>query len=287
MAQPNYFKILQIDPEAEVEVLKAAYRALSRKYHPDGSHPSPDRMKQLNDAYAVLRDPETRGRYYDEYLRWKGDISQAADSIVITPPMRYQESSGETATHPKRSYRRNRFGVMTQIGLLAICLFLLVLSGVLIPRAQGDARQVTVTSNRVEFRLQADAVETIFENNGFEFQTALDPTGRPLVQGADAKKTTTLYISHGNQAITYLSLLLSARGDLSTSDLAQQEHSLIQALDAVFADQNAISSARKWIDTQRAKLDVREQTTIEGWQISMWNDSDRQAVGVMFTPAFP
>ncbi len=32
---PDPYKILQVDPEAEDEVIVAAYRRLARKYHPD------------------------------------------------------------------------------------------------------------------------------------------------------------------------------------------------------------------------------------------------------------
>ena len=35
MSGPDPYKILQVDPEAEDEVIAAAYRRLARKYHPD------------------------------------------------------------------------------------------------------------------------------------------------------------------------------------------------------------------------------------------------------------
>ena len=50
------------DPRAEPEVIKAAYRRLAAKYHPD-INPSPEtmeRMKLLNAAYDVLSDPMKR-----------------------------------------------------------------------------------------------------------------------------------------------------------------------------------------------------------------------------------
>ncbi|MDX2051993.1 MAG: DnaJ domain-containing protein [Polyangiaceae bacterium] len=61
----NAYKILQVDPSAEREVIEAAYRRLASKYHPD-KDPSPDataRMKELNGAYEVLKDPERRAEY--------------------------------------------------------------------------------------------------------------------------------------------------------------------------------------------------------------------------------
>jgi curved DNA-binding protein CbpA len=57
------YRVLQVDPSAESIVIQAAYRALARCFHPDGDRPDPDRMAELNRAYALLRDPEARRRY--------------------------------------------------------------------------------------------------------------------------------------------------------------------------------------------------------------------------------
>jgi DnaJ domain len=59
------YKVLQVDPSAEQEVIEAAYRRLVRKYHPDvNSAPAAEaRMKDLIDAYAVVRDPARRAEF--------------------------------------------------------------------------------------------------------------------------------------------------------------------------------------------------------------------------------
>jgi curved DNA-binding protein CbpA len=59
----DHYKVLQVDPEAEPEVVRAAYRSLAQKYHPDVSGGSHERMAALNGAWTVLRDPETRAAY--------------------------------------------------------------------------------------------------------------------------------------------------------------------------------------------------------------------------------
>ena len=63
----DYFGILQVSPDAEQEVIEAAYRQLARKYHPD-VYSGPDaaqRMRELNEAYEVLGDPRKRAEYRD------------------------------------------------------------------------------------------------------------------------------------------------------------------------------------------------------------------------------
>ena len=61
----DHYAVLQVHPEAEPEVIAAAYRSLAQLYHPD-RNPSPEagpRMVQINLAYEVLRDPERRAAY--------------------------------------------------------------------------------------------------------------------------------------------------------------------------------------------------------------------------------
>ena len=61
--QTQYYQTLQVVPDAEPEVIAAAYRALAKKYHPDRSD-APDamtKMARLNVAYQSLR-PKISGR---------------------------------------------------------------------------------------------------------------------------------------------------------------------------------------------------------------------------------
>ena len=59
------YKILQVDPEAEDEVIVAAYRRLARKYHPDVAPDaaSAARMAAINAAWEVIGDPLRRAAF--------------------------------------------------------------------------------------------------------------------------------------------------------------------------------------------------------------------------------
>ncbi len=59
----DHYAILQVDPRADTEVIQAAYRTLARKYHPDVTGGSDERMTALNNAWTVLRDPAARAEY--------------------------------------------------------------------------------------------------------------------------------------------------------------------------------------------------------------------------------
>jgi curved DNA-binding protein len=61
----DYYQTLGVAREVPADEIRKAFRKLARKYHPDVSK-EPDaeaRMKEVNEAYAVLSDPEKRAAY--------------------------------------------------------------------------------------------------------------------------------------------------------------------------------------------------------------------------------
>ncbi len=69
MAKRNYYEILGVDENADLDTIKKAYRKLVRKYHPDVSK-EPDAVQktaEVNEAYETLKDTQKRTEY-DEML---------------------------------------------------------------------------------------------------------------------------------------------------------------------------------------------------------------------------
>ena len=65
----EYYQILEVEKEALPQRIKEAYRRLAFQYHPDRNRENPsavEMMKEINEAYAVLSDPEKR-RDYDTF----------------------------------------------------------------------------------------------------------------------------------------------------------------------------------------------------------------------------
>jgi DnaJ-class molecular chaperone with C-terminal Zn finger domain len=64
----DYYKTLQVDPEAEPEVIEGAYRRLANKYYPRTAESAASaeanaRMAEINEAYEALRDKARRAEY--------------------------------------------------------------------------------------------------------------------------------------------------------------------------------------------------------------------------------
>jgi len=59
------YRVLQVEPHADQEAVRAAYRRLARLYHPDlnADPAAAARMRAINAAYAVLSDPRRRAAY--------------------------------------------------------------------------------------------------------------------------------------------------------------------------------------------------------------------------------
>jgi molecular chaperone DnaJ len=65
----DYYEILGIDKNATESEMKAAYRKLALKYHPDrnpGDRKAEESFKEAAEAYEVLRDPQKR-QIYNQY----------------------------------------------------------------------------------------------------------------------------------------------------------------------------------------------------------------------------
>jgi DnaJ-class molecular chaperone len=77
MSQKDYYKVLDIEADASQQQIKEAYRGMALRYHPDRNRDNPavaEKMKEINEAYAVLSDPEKRGEY-DSLRHRYGDFA--------------------------------------------------------------------------------------------------------------------------------------------------------------------------------------------------------------------
>ena len=99
----DHYSILGVTPASEDVVIRAAYRALMRRYHPDADPGSEaaDKAREINEAYRVLSDPARRARY---------DAELTASSPLMFEPQ----------THPVSEDRKgSRVAPVVAIGVAA------------------------------------------------------------------------------------------------------------------------------------------------------------------------
>jgi curved DNA-binding protein len=86
----GYYEVLGVGRSASADGIKAAYRKLARKFHPDlnpGDKPAEERFKELQEAYDVLSETENR-KLYDQY----GENWKAVKQGGGTPPPGWEGS---------------------------------------------------------------------------------------------------------------------------------------------------------------------------------------------------
>jgi curved DNA-binding protein len=84
----DYYKVLELNKDANEEDIKKAYRRLARKYHPDlnpNDASAKAKFQQINEANEVLSDPEKRKKYDLHGRDWKNQEEAH----------RYQERAGK------------------------------------------------------------------------------------------------------------------------------------------------------------------------------------------------
>jgi curved DNA-binding protein len=73
----DYYAILGVSPDADLNTIKKTYRKLARQHHPDvnpGNKEAEEKFKEINEAYQVLSNTEERKKYDElraQYQRWQ------------------------------------------------------------------------------------------------------------------------------------------------------------------------------------------------------------------------
>lgn len=87
MQLKDYYKILEVEPQATPQEIKKSFRRLALKYHPDknaGNHLAEAQFKEIQEAYEILSDADQRKEY--NYKRWHlRSLGKSYASKPLTP----------------------------------------------------------------------------------------------------------------------------------------------------------------------------------------------------------
>ena len=70
----NAYAVLEVSVTASDAEIKAAFRRLARKWHPDKNGGDQEKMTRLNDAFKLIGTPEARHKY-DTDNAWCGSLT--------------------------------------------------------------------------------------------------------------------------------------------------------------------------------------------------------------------
>jgi curved DNA-binding protein len=107
----DYYETLGVQRDVSQEAIRAAYRKLARKYHPDVNKTAEaeERFKRVGEAYEVLSDPDKRKRYDALGADWKAGQE-------FTPPPGWEQYFGGSARRQTGGNGGFRFDVFGDFG---------------------------------------------------------------------------------------------------------------------------------------------------------------------------
>lgn len=135
----DYYGILGITPFAEDVVIRAAYRALAQRYHPDKFEGSKNeatfKMAEINEAYSILSNPNKRRDYDAGRHQPSNQSSQSNNTYTSNQPEQNQDFAVPETSFIKKisdNVKNLPFGVsFFGVSLFLIFIVLKALSSVL------------------------------------------------------------------------------------------------------------------------------------------------------------
>ena len=98
MTEPttDFYEVLQVSANAELETINRVYRLLAQRFHPDNRETgNENRFREIHEAHAVPSDPEKRVKYdvlYHQHRQDHGGSSRPARALRTTS--RWSRSTG-------------------------------------------------------------------------------------------------------------------------------------------------------------------------------------------------
>src|SRR3989344_1656861 len=146
MAEKNYYIILEVKSSATFEEIKSSYRILAKKYHPDkniGNKAAEEYFKEIQQAYAVLSNPEKRSKY-DIKLSY-GTRTQAQQKTNSVGPQytgnayqfaqqqaqykqqqAYAQAQKKSTTQPEKKTEGANWQILVSVGIALVLLYFII-----------------------------------------------------------------------------------------------------------------------------------------------------------------
>lgn len=133
----DWYAVLYVARDAPEEVVRAAYRALSQRWHPDRNVDDPTaigRMMEINQAYDVLSDMDARAEFDRQWVAMQQSIARERQRAAAERPSAAATKPSSPATarpvktesdRPAHIHRQVRFWLMVVATVVLLVLWLL------------------------------------------------------------------------------------------------------------------------------------------------------------------
>lgn len=171
----TYYDILEISENASDEIVRSAYKALAKKYHPDVYSGSKEeatrRMAEINEAYSVLSDL-TKRREYDFLLDRQKNQTEENQTEKSSDPSAPQQTRNYTETSPdddsnmvqRQKANSGCGGCLSKIvSLIGVIFIIFVIRGCI--RNDNDSKE-KVPSTPVSTSSQQEPIPSTDTNGG-------------------------------------------------------------------------------------------------------------------------
>jgi hypothetical protein len=184
VASPSdtHYDTLGVEPDADQPTIRAAYRALARRLHPDAGRADASAMAALNEAYRVLGEPARRAQY---------------DARLRSPPAPTRPARPSAAPASERTVSTGRAGFAAParypwklvIGMFALgAAAVLVMAALAEPSRPAPADNLLEAGSCVVVEPNGDAREVVCDGRDQRVVVALVPTGEACPTGTDAHR---------------------------------------------------------------------------------------------------
>lgn len=105
----THYDNLGVAKNAQPEVIKAAYKALAQKYHPDRNLDNPDAqriMTIINEAYQVLSDPVSRAKH-DRWIAQQQAKQTGSDTQTTSQQSKQEQAQARQSSQTQQGYAKD------------------------------------------------------------------------------------------------------------------------------------------------------------------------------------
>ncbi len=136
MQKKNYYLLLGLKNTSSADEIKAAYRALAKKYHPDknqGNKASEEYFKEIQEAYATLSNPEKKRKYDLSfstarlYSKQPTQTPYAGNAYKYAQQQAQQKKRGpQKSTTVKKEDKAESIYLLISIGIALLLLYFII-----------------------------------------------------------------------------------------------------------------------------------------------------------------